>query len=67
MQQVLLNQMLYVHTRYAFRRLDTLSFRVWGGAVGFGTDSNAAMLLASVAGRPTAETEAITTEKVFHN
>lgn len=40
---------------------------VWGGAVGFGTDSNAAMLLASVAGRPTAETEAITTEKVFHN
>lgn len=60
--------MLYVHTRYAFRRLDTLSFRVWGGgAVGFGTDSNAAMLLASVAGRPTAETEAITTEKVFHN
>lgn len=67
MQQVLLNQMLYVHTRYAFRRLDTLSFRVCGGAVGFGTDSNAAMLLASVAGRPTAETEAITTEKVFHN
>lgn len=61
--------MLYVHTHYAFRRLDTLSFRVCvcGGAVGFGTDSNAAMLLASVAGRPTAETEAITTEKVFHN
>lgn len=38
-----------------------------GGAVGFGTDSNAAMLLASVTGRPTAETEAITMEKVFHN